>query len=540
MSRSTIQNLLTLVLALAFGASSAAWHSHRRPATTTQPAPATPAGPVGRTLDPEFVTAVQTEFGAKRWLRLVAASEQATAAEMPALLRLAGEDSAAIRILAARWAELDPRHMFQSLYAEYLLPDGAPNALPSRWTLGDVLFETWVKKDAAAVLKALNEVPNFSGLQNLRMNVVNQLMKTDPGQAIQAMQDWRVNNYLPDMKEFAKWAAEDPRAATTAALKLGQDHTSQYALKEVGKAWAKTNPREALEHAATLKPTARTALGSEVMRHWAGRDLEAAIEFATSEQNATQRAALGQSLVATWGKTDPAAALEWSQENLRGAARAEAIGALIKSAAEKDISQAAELAAGMEAGPAQIRATTAIFETWFKNKDQRSAALDWLAALPDEEARRSAFERVQWNWSWQNPDEARDFLSGPHGKLAPPDMVSQIARTQAAKNPAAAMEWAAKLPENQILPARTAVLQRWLSSRPEAAQDFARKLPAGAERDAAVRNISQSLSYESPQRTAAWYHSLPAADQKAAKSFIDQTALNPEQRAKLEEALKTP
>jgi hypothetical protein len=36
-------------------------------------------------------------------------------------------------------------------------------------------------------------------------------------------------------------------------------------------------------------------------------------------------------------------------------------------------------------------------------------------------------------------NEARDFLSGPHGKLAPPDMVSQTARTQAAKKPAAAM-----------------------------------------------------------------------------------------------------
>src|SRR5262245_59470807 len=55
---------------------------------------------------------IRTETGSKRWLVLLAQAEKADATKIPSLIRSAGEDSAMIRMLAARWAELDPEHMF--------------------------------------------------------------------------------------------------------------------------------------------------------------------------------------------------------------------------------------------------------------------------------------------------------------------------------------------------------------------------------------------------------------------------------------------
>jgi hypothetical protein len=244
-------------------------------------------------------------------------------------------------------------------------------------------------------------------------------------------------------------------------------------------------------------------------------------------------------LVTTWGKTDPAAALAWSQEQLRGGARSEVIAGLIKAAAERNIESAAELVAGMEPGGAQNRACASIFEAWFnKGKDQRNAAFEWLAALPDPEARRAALERVQWNWMWNDPTAVRDFIAGPYGQLASQSMIDQVARNQAAKNPEAAMQWASALPADRASEARNAVLQNWLNIRPEGASAYARKLPAGPERDRAIRTVSQTLIFQSPQQAAEWYRQLSGSEQKIAREVFDRTSLSKELQAELEKAMK--
>ena len=51
-----------------------------------------------------------------------------------------------------------------------MLPDGAPGTLPSRYILSDVLFEEWTKSNAKAAIKALTDVPDFSGREQLRMS----------------------------------------------------------------------------------------------------------------------------------------------------------------------------------------------------------------------------------------------------------------------------------------------------------------------------------------------------------------------------------
>ena len=543
MNRTAIQTLIGCPVALALGASAAFVLPHS-PTTSSDPLSQKPVALTTRAtmaepqIEGPLAEAYRTATGAKRWLLLVSAAEHASTAEMSTLIRIARDDSAAIRMLAARWAELDPSAMFSSLYADFLLPDNTPGALPSRWILSDVLFEEWAKSDLPAAIRALTDAPSFSARDNLRMTLANTAMKTDVETGLRVMADWGIRNYSPDMKGVAAWAARDPQHSAEAVLKFSSGYAAQEALKEVGKAWGKSDPAGGLRFAATLEPQQRAMLGAEVMRNWAAADLKSAAAFGTGQPDQF-RNALAPGLVETWGKSDPAAALAWSQENLKGIARTEAIAGVIKSAAEKNLTTASQLVSDMEPGAAQNRACASIFETWFaKGPGERDAAFEWLASLPDSTARTAAIERVQWNWMWREPEAVRDFISGPHGDLASQNMINQVARNQTAKNPEAAMDWAGGLGANRTAEARRAVLESWLQIRPEGAADYARKLPAGPERESAIGTVTQTLLWQSPGQAGAWIRSLSAAEQKTAREMIDQRGLPEDKRRQLEEALK--
>jgi hypothetical protein len=483
---------------------------------------------------PGLAETLEKEAGGKRWLLMLSAAEKASAQEMPELIHAAKDDGAMIRMLAARWAELDPVHMFHWLFTEFNTPADAPGALPSRWTLADVLFEEWTRRDMPGAIKALNDVPNFGGRENLRMTVANRVLKTDPERGLRAMRDWNIRNYIPDMKPIGAWAASDPKHAAEMVLENGRDYAGREALKEVGKVWGRSDPKAAIQFASTITDvSARATLASEAIARWAEKNPVEAAAFAAAQPDAALRGSLAQGLLATWAKSDAPSALAWSEEHLTGAARTEAIAGLIKSAAEKNIESAAQLVAGLEPGAAQSRACASIFEAWFnKGADQRSAAFNWLAELPDPEARSAALERVQWNWMWREPDAVRDFVSGPHGNLASSSMISQVARGQAAKNPESAMEWASNLPDDRRNTARAAVLQQWLQVRPEGALNYVRDLPAGAERDLAIQNAAQNLMYQSPGQVASWMKSLPSADQKTLRDMAARYNL-PEDKRRL-------
>jgi hypothetical protein len=540
MNRTTIQTLLGAGTALVAGVVLAKVIPSPRPSVAFSASDH--GGTATNVQKPESPLArvVRTETGAKRWLIVLAQAEKADATKMPALIRSVGNDSAMIRMLAARWAELDPAHMFASLYADLLQPDGAPGTLPGRWILTDVLFEEWVKKDTAAVIKALNEVPNFSGRDNLRMTVVNRVLKADVEKGLLAMKEWNIRHYIPDMKGVSDWAARDPRHAAEVVASLGGEYAAREAMKFVGKTWAQSDPEGGLRYAMTLNGNSRASLASEVIGAWAQRDLSAAAKFATDQQDPALRAAVAQGLVNTWAKTDPAGALAWSQENLRGNARTEAIGGLIKTAAEKDMEAAGDLVAGMEPGAAQNRACASIFETWFnKGKDQRDAAFAWLAQLPDPQAQQAALDKVQWNWSWNDPVGVRDFIAGPYGHLASASLISQVARNQTAKNPEAAMEWASGLAPEKVADARRAVLDNWLQVRPEGAAAYALKMPAGKDRTAAIMSISQNYMFASTgaEQAAEWFRKLPAEDHETALEAIQSVQIDPERKRKMVEAL---
>jgi hypothetical protein len=130
-------------------------------------------------------------------LLLLASAEKATAADMPALIYSVGPDSIAIRMLGARWAQLDPKHMFNAIYADSFSPEDSPGAFPYRSQLGTVLFEEWAKLDLAGAVKVLNDAPDFSARESYRMALVNGAMKEDAEQGLRLMKEWQIRGYIP-------------------------------------------------------------------------------------------------------------------------------------------------------------------------------------------------------------------------------------------------------------------------------------------------------------------------------------------------------
>ena len=533
MNRHALHTIAGCAIALAVGVLAG---RHRRPSMPHHPVPI-PEAASARTYDDTFSKTLRDGAGAERWLALLSQAEQATAADMAGLVRLAGTDDAMLRMLAALWAELDPKHMLNTLYADALLPAGSAGRLPGSAILRDVLLEEWTKSDLAGAVAALTDVPDFSMRGNFRQALANSVMQADVERGLRLMSEWKIS-LISDLGKISAWAARDPRHAAEVVLPLSGFYSGPTLLKEVGQAWAAGNPAEGMQFAAGLAPGARTSLAGAIIERWAGRDLAAAVAYAETQPEA-MRAALAAGLVATWGKSDPAAALAWSQQNLKGTTRSEAIGNLVTALAEKDLPEAGELVASMEPGGAQNRATMAIFETWLKKgASERAAAFEWLAGVPDAEARRNAIEKVGWTWAMGDPAGARDFLASPHGGMATPHMIETIVRFQATANPETTMAWAGGLPADRREKARNAALQGWLEARPEGAIAFARALPAGSERTRAIETVSQSLVSQSAERAVKWLRDLPPAEQKIAREIFDRANLADEKRRQLDKALE--
>jgi len=181
-SRATLLTLIAAVVALGLGA--AAGMARRYPKSAGHVGPVSPrtsavaTGPVDQrrereeVLDGETAKLMKSGSGSKRWLHMLLLAENAAPGDIPELLRAAEGDRAMIRILAARWAELDPKHMLFWLYSEDRVPEGTEAALPARAILTSVLLEEWAKSDMRAVIKALTDVPDFSGRGSMRLTTL--------------------------------------------------------------------------------------------------------------------------------------------------------------------------------------------------------------------------------------------------------------------------------------------------------------------------------------------------------------------------------
>jgi hypothetical protein len=472
--------------------------------------------------------------GVTRWLYWLEALEKAAPADFPRLARLAQGNSTAMRFVAARWVELDARHLFDTLVAASKQGGGFPSE-----ELARVLLDEWPKRDPEAVIAALSGAEEFGARANWRLEVAMSLVQTDVERGLRLMSEWHIESVGPRMTAITKWAAADPRHAAEFTLENPAGFASRLTMKTIAKEWARTDPGGALGFAATQPGELGSTLATTVLKEWAGQNLnEAAAWLAGTDVRTRNR--LSPTFVEVWAKEDAASALSWCESNLAGSSLAQAVGGVLKGAAERDVAGAARLVAGMNPSPARAEAALAVAQKWFpesySGKTVPPEAISWLASL-DAESMKRALERVQWEWRNSDPKSMAAFLASPAGEQVPAQVYSILAQSMARKNPAEALEWASRLPEDLGLQAGSDAFYEWRRSQPETAMQWLRELPStDARRQPFFQSAIRSMAYD-PQ-AAEQLAAMTPTDRATARSVIEAMSLPEDRRARLLEAVR--
>jgi hypothetical protein len=469
-----------------------------------------------------------------RWLLWMEALEKATPPDFPSLARLASGNSIAMRLVAAKWAEANPRQMFDHIVS---LSKGGDSAAMRE--LASVLMDEWPKRDLEGAIAALNSTNSFT-LRGWRDQLASKVVDQDPERGLKLFSQWSIQNYAPNMKSVAKWAAENPQHAAEVALANPAGYASQVAMETIAKEWAKTDPATALSFAAAQRGELSSILAKTTLKEWASRDLENAAKWLGATAPAT-RERMSAPFVEAWAKSDANAALAWCEENLSGSSQSQAVAGVFKGMAAKNASGAADLVLTMNPSASRAAAAVAVAEKWFpsfsSDKPVAQETLAWLEKLDGESARK-VIERMQWSWAENDPKSMAAFLAKLNSEQIPANSYSSLARSMARKNPLEAIEWTSQLPAQQRLTAATDAFTEWQRSQPEAAQKWVMDLPASDSRRETLFQTAISMLAHFPDATDQ-LALLSANDRVAAQKIIqNMPSLQDERRAKLLQALK--
>ena len=484
--------------------------------------------------------------GVTRWLYWLEALEKAAPSDFPRLARLAQDNPPALQFIAARWAEIAPRHFLDTLITEAKNSRGLPVQ-----DLARVLFQEWPKRDPEGAIAALSE-PGNSGMRHAwQMDVATTVIKNDIERGLRLFSEWHIGDYMPFYDErgpVPKWAAADPRHAAEFTLQYPSAYLSQGVMKGIGEEWAKTDPAAALQFAAGTPGQLGSLLGTAALKTWAERNLnEAADWLAGADEPARNR--LSPGFVEAWAKKDAVGALAWCEQNLSGSSLSGAVTAAVQGAGVKQVAATAALVAAMEPSPARAEGALAVARQWFPmlggmagpsgNQTVGPETVAWLASLDSLSIKRVLDEET-WSWATSDPSSMADFLLTMTNQALGDWPETCLARQMARRNPAEALAWAGRLPGNRALASGGEAYAEWRSSQPEAATQWLNALPADdPRREPFFRSAIRQLAYnpQAPEQLAA----MSAQERAAARTAIEgMSSLPADRRARLLSGLTSP
>jgi hypothetical protein len=477
--------------------------------------------------------------GVTRWLYWLEAIDKAQAADFPRLVKLAQTNSTALRFVTARWVEVAPRHMFDTVMAMHKGSDVSSDQLAG--TLANTLFSEWPKRDPDAAIAAINETDQLGIGRHWRFDVAYGMVEKDPERALKLMSEWNtdIGFGTSGLKAVAKWAEADPRHAAEFLMAHPQtSHVARGIMEEIGKVWGKSDPGAALDYAANSPNALGRTLGEAALKEWSKRDLNAAADWLTSADSFT-RNRMSPAFVEVWGKQDPASALSWSQENLSGLSLNKAVAGLVKGTVEKDLMAAAALVTSMEPSSARAEAANAIARKMFPDSLSRKPitpeALAWLKQLDPESTRRVTGE-VSWSWAGADPKSMAAFLSTANPDAISPYAYNIVGHELARLGPAEALEWASQLPGEKALVAGGEAFAEWRNYQPEAAMKWLNALPNNdPRRQPFFKQAVEKLAYH-PQ-AAEQLAAMAASERASARPILEAMNLPADRRSRLLGAL---
>jgi len=256
----------------------------------------------------------------------------------------------------------------------------------------------------------------------------------------------------------------------------------------------------------------------------------AAAAWIRDEADPTTRARLGPALVEWMAKQDSAAALDWATVNLSAAPLAHATATLVSGLFSTDPEGARQMVADLPPGNLRHRAAGEIATAWATEEPAASVEW-WLSQVDPAEAAKSngitAGYRLGEAWFRDDPDSLRARLADPDQPALPMSLAHQAIRQWTKEDPAATLDWAARLPADRresflrttfrdwsdldapaaaaayleqpdfAPPAAAAsIAGNWFRGDPEASIRWTAGLPEGLARVAALENLKRLADFE--------------------------------------------
>lgn len=213
----------------------------------------------------------------------------------------------------------------------------------------------------------------------------------------------------------------------------------------------------------------RDVLIETLVASWAAKDPVAVERWMATISDGDDRATARRSLAEARLRRNPAEAMQWASERLAAAGDPAIVQELVLGFAAADPRAAVAWTESLEKGTVKSRATVSLASAWAATDG--AAASQWATTLPQSEMRDDAVTAVAQIWGATKPQQAIAYFG-------------QLQFTDAGARNAAYRDFAETL---SLADADTAL-------------QWAEKLPAAADSDAALAGIAQGLFEEDPAR----------------------------------------
>jgi hypothetical protein len=541
-----------LLVALAASGFAAGWYGRPVPQTTPRTAgmphsttPAAPGAPVPNAADRAVAAAAVSgdvaelrrilkneRNPARASARIVTALDtldSATLTSMAVSLSASGSDwdgetTQLQQLIFGRLAELDPAGALQTALA-----------LKSPWLRSGAVHsvvKATAATDPALAESMLDQLPKGWTKRSALSGLAEVMARTDGAAAMQMLQRQKVssNDWSAWESLFTSWTESNPRAASAALAGL-PPQTARNVVDSIATTWAKSDPDATLAWVATLKesPHHRAALSSAVALI-AQNDPEKAQALANSCPPGDRRVIL-QSIASGMTASDSKGALAWAGTLTDPVERQRCLAAIAGSSGFRDLDAARSALDLMPAGTLRTQTFENVLN-WVSWMDPNTAR-SWADTLKGDEKTR-ALQAVASSYAWENPDAGAQLLAELPERRGTSEVWGGIAALKAAKDPAAALTWAAGLDsEPNRLKAVSGIFNSWASHSPQAAAAALSGLTNANERREAAGIVAGNWADRAPAEAEQWAQSLTGDDRLAALAAVWQKTAgdNPQQAA---------
>jgi len=187
---------------------------------------------------------------------------------------------------------------------------------------------------------------------------------------------------------------------------------------------------------------------------------------------------------------------------------------LALATAETNVDAALQWLSALPDGNAKLVATRDV--AYEAARSEPEAALDLASALPVGSERDALLIHAISEWAVSEAHGAADWALQIEDERLRSLLLGAVATAAAKEHPAeAATLVATRLAGDEQARAAVAVVQRWAQSAPLDAAGWAQQFPEGPARRAALQNLLSIWSLSDRSAATAWLNSLPAADRAA-------------------------